>query len=73
MAGLKKIYSAVTLKEAEGTLLQFGETQSNGILKMLALPDGVRMVWAIRSVVLVLAGFLFSVICIKSGEPSRPL
>ena len=34
----------------------------------ITLPDGVRMVWAICNIVLVLAGFLLSVICVKSEE-----
>ena len=34
----------------------------------ITLPDGVRMVWAVCNIVLVLAGFLFSVICVKSAE-----
>jgi len=34
----------------------------------ITLPDGVRMVWAICNIVLALAGFLLSVICVKSEE-----
>ncbi len=34
----------------------------------ITLPDGVRMVWAVCNIVLVLAGFLLSVICVKSAE-----
>lgn len=32
------------------------------------LPDGVRTVWAICNIVLVLSGLLLSVICVKSEE-----
>ena len=34
----------------------------------ITLPDGVRMVWAIRDIVLALAGFLLSLVCVKSEE-----
>ena len=34
----------------------------------ITLPDGVRMVWAICNIVLVLSGLLLSVICVKSEE-----
>ena len=34
----------------------------------ITLPDGVRMVWAVCNIVLALAGFLLSVICVKSEE-----
>ena len=34
----------------------------------ITLPDGVHMVWAICNIVLALAGFLLSVICVKSEE-----
>ena len=34
----------------------------------ITLPDGVRMVWAISNIVFTLAGFLLSVICVKSEE-----
>ena len=34
----------------------------------IALPDGVRTVWAICNIVLALAGLLLSVICVKSEE-----
>lgn len=34
----------------------------------ITLPDGVRMVWAICSIVLALVGLLLSVICVKSEE-----
>ena len=34
----------------------------------ITLPDGVRMVWAICNIVLVLAGLLLSVICVKNEE-----
>ena len=34
----------------------------------ITLPDGVRMVWAICNIVFTLAGFLLSVICVKSEE-----
>ena len=34
----------------------------------ITLPDGVRMVWAICNIVLVLSGPLLSVICVKSEE-----
>ena len=34
----------------------------------ITLPDGVRMVWAICNIVFTLAGFLLSVICVKSKE-----
>ena len=36
----------------------------------IALPDGVRTVWAACSIVLALAGLLLSMICVKS-EKSR--
>lgn len=32
------------------------------------LPDGVRTVWAVCNIVLVLSGLLLSVICVKGGE-----
>ena len=34
----------------------------------IALPDGVRMIWAVCNIVLVLAGLSLSVICVKSEE-----
>ena len=34
----------------------------------ITLPDGVRTVWAVCNIVLVLAGLLLSVICVKSEE-----
>ena len=34
----------------------------------ITLPDGVRTVWAICNIVLVLSGLLLSVICVKSEE-----
>ena len=34
----------------------------------IALPDGVRTVWAVCNIVLVLSGLLLSVICVKSEE-----
>lgn len=34
----------------------------------ITLPDGVRTVWAICNIVFTLAGFLLSVICVKSEE-----
>ena len=34
----------------------------------ITLPDGVRMVWAICNIVLVLSGLSLSVICVKSEE-----
>ena len=34
----------------------------------ITLPDGVRTVWAVCNIVLVLSGLLLSVICVKSEE-----
>jgi len=34
----------------------------------ITLPDGVRTVWAVCNIVLVLAGLSLSVICVKSEE-----
>ena len=34
----------------------------------ITLPDGVRTVWAICNITFALAGFLLSVICVKSEE-----
>lgn len=34
----------------------------------VTLPDGVRTIWAVCNIVLVLAGLLLSVICVKSVE-----
>ena len=34
----------------------------------ITLPEGVRAVWAICNIVLVLSGLLLSVICVKSEE-----
>ena len=34
----------------------------------ITLPDGVRMIWAVCNIVLVLSGLLLSVICVKSEE-----
>ena len=34
----------------------------------IALPDGARTVWAVCNIVFTLAGFLLSVICVKSEE-----
>lgn len=34
----------------------------------ITLPEGVRAVWAICNIVFALAGFLLSVICVKSEE-----
>ena len=34
----------------------------------IALPDGVRTVWAICNIILATAGLLLSVICVKSEE-----
>ena len=34
----------------------------------ITLPDGVRTVWTVCNIVLVLSGLLLSVICVKSEE-----
>ncbi|MDE6901220.1 MAG: hypothetical protein K2P22_00560 [Lachnospiraceae bacterium] len=34
----------------------------------ITLPDGIRTVWAVCNIVLALAGFLLSVICVKSAK-----
>ena len=34
----------------------------------VTLPDAIRTVWAVCNIVLASAGFLFSVICVKSAE-----
>ena len=34
----------------------------------ITLPDGVRTVWAVCSIVLALAGLPLSLVCVKSGE-----
>lgn len=34
----------------------------------VTLPDGVRTIWALCNIALVLAGLLLSVICVKSAE-----
>lgn len=34
----------------------------------ITLPDGVRTVWAVCNIVLVLSGLLLSVVCVKSEE-----
>ena len=38
------------------------------VLLKITLPDGIRMVWAICNIILVLSGLLLSVICVKSEE-----